>query len=499
MPENLPLPAAGRVYSAGLPFVSSWTWAFNLEAGVMDAEGGFWAHLGFGPRDGIKTGDFLRLVHRKDLGGVMRVFRELESGDAERREAEWRMMSAAGEWKWLRAMGGTVERGADGAARTLAGSVTAIDREKALGAALRQSEAVVSAIFRSAPDPMMFFLDDLTVARVNRPAIELTERVLGQGLAPGTNLLDYPLMREFKPFLDELDGALSGATFTVEREFQLPGRPAGWFEGTFSPVYDAEGESIGATAILRSVTQQKLMERARLQAMRLEGLGLMAGGVAHDFRNLLTAALGNTQLAELQVNDERVKENLAEARGAMLRAAEMVNQLLAFSGQRGAAAQAVELPGLVEEMVRYVGQMPGAGVPIRTEFGETPVVEGDPVQLRQVLLNLVLNAVEATRDSGTGVTVRTGVIAGRDGMARPWLLEPRNAERYGFVEVADDGAGMEPETLGRIFDPFFTTKETGSGLGLASVLGTVQRHGGTISVQSEAGSGSTFTVILPGR
>jgi signal transduction histidine kinase len=154
---------------------------------------------------------------------------------------------------------------------------------------------------------------------------------------------------------------------------------------------------------------------------------------------------------------------------------------------------------MVEEMVRYAGQMPGSPVPIRTELGETPVVEGDPIQIRQMLLNLVLNAVEATRDVGTLVTVRTGTITGVDEFPRLWLFEPRRAERYCVVEIADDGPGMDPETLGRIFDPFFTTKETGNGLGLASVLGTIQSHSGAISVESEPGRGSTFTVVFPAR
>lgn len=499
MPEKPPLPTAGRVYPSGLPFISSWTWAFDLGRGLMDAEEGLWAHLGFGPRDGISPGDFLRLVHRKDIGNVMRAFRDLEGGNGDRGEAEWRMMSATGEWKWFRGIGTVVERAADGTARQLAGSVTAIDREKAGASELRRAEAVVSALFRSSPDPMLFVLDDLTIAKVNRPMVQLTERVLGQAFAPGTNLLDYPLMREFKPFVDELDVALSGATFTVEREFQLPGRPAGWFEGAFSPVYDDDGESIGATIILRSVTQQKLIDRARLQAAKLEGLGLMAGGIVHDFRNLLTAALGNTELAALATEDAAVRENLAEARGAMLRAAEMLNQILAFANPRGSSVQEVRIPPMVEEMVRYAGQMPGSPVPIRTELGETPVVEGDPIQIRQMLLNLVLNAVEATRDAGTLVTVRTGTITGVDEFPRLWLFEPRRAERYCVVEIADDGPGMDPETLGRIFDPFFTTKETGNGLGLASVLGTIQSHSGAISVESEPGRGSTFTVVFPAR
>lgn len=175
----------------------------------------------------------------------------------------------------------------------------------------------------------------------------------------------------------------------------------------------------------------------------------------------------------------------------------MVNQLLAFAGQNQAAPRAVDVSALVTEIARYARRIPGARAAIGEELAsDLPPIVADPMQLRQVVLNLVVNALDATRESGSRVTVRTRLAAGIEPGEGP-VLQGQPASRYLVIEVEDDGPGIDEPARHRIFDPFFTTKPNGHGLGLATVIGAVRAHKGTLAVRSEPGQGARFTVYLP--
>jgi signal transduction histidine kinase len=243
------------------------------------------------------------------------------------------------------------------------------------------------------------------------------------------------------------------------------------------------------------------LEEQLRHAQKLESLGLLAGGVAHDFNNLLTGILGNASLAMESIAPESdVRAMLQGVVKAAERAADLTRQLLAYAGKGKFIIQRVD----VSSLVRDISELIRSSVPRTVELDlnlayDLPPVEGDPGQIQQLVMNLILNAVEATGDRYGVVRIctRRRELRSRDltSRFRPDVPEPG---LYVEIEVSDKGCGMSEDVKSQIFDPFFTTKFTGRGLGLAAALGIARGHKGAIRVDSREGIGSTFTVLLPG-
>jgi nitrogen-specific signal transduction histidine kinase/CheY-like chemotaxis protein len=251
----------------------------------------------------------------------------------------------------------------------------------------------------------------------------------------------------------------------------------------------------------RAERQRQELEAQVLHSQKLESLGVMAGGIAHDFNNLLTGILGNVGLAQMQhEGDGPVRERLDQVERAALRATELTNQMLAYSGRGRSRVEVLDLEAVVRDMVHLLETVLSKKAVLRFELGDDrPILRGDPAQVRQIVMNLLTNASESLGSEAGTITVRTGRIeAGADELAQGYLQEGLAPGPYVMLEVADDGCGMDRETVERIFDPFFTTKFAGRGLGLAAALGIVRAHGGTIRVESEPGAGTCFRVLFPG-
>ena len=254
-----------------------------------------------------------------------------------------------------------------------------------------------------------------------------------------------------------------------------------------------------------SEAEEQSAERARLEARmrhkeKLESLGLLAAGVAHDFNNLLVGIMGNADLALMELRPglaaygkvERIKETAR-------RAADLVGQLQAYSGEEVFAPQRLVLRDTIDEIRTLLESSVSKKTSLRFEHADhVPEVRADSRQLRQVLVNLVSNASEALEGESGTVGVVTGAadldIADLDDLLADPDLEPG---LYAWLEVTDSGSGFDDEVRERLFDPFFSTRPTGSGLGLASVLGIVRAHRGAIRVSSTPGGGATFRVFLP--
>jgi PAS domain S-box-containing protein len=269
----------------------------------------------------------------------------------------------------------------------------------------------------------------------------------------------------------------------------------------------ATGEPLRITGTHTDITARKLAEeeagklqRKMQEAQKLESLGVLAGGIAHDFNNLLTVILGNSALARLEpgvsaANLARL-ENVATAAD---RAAELCRQLLAYAGQGSFSIMRLNVNDLVTETTRLLEM--SICKQARLEFALAPAlprIEADASQIRQIIMNLVINASEAVEGKPGAIRLTTHVVV----LPQPGVGDAGSATMvapgdYVCMEISDSGAGMTPEVLARIFDPFFSTKFTGRGLGLAAVLGIVRTHGGTLKVQSTPGHGSTFRVYLP--
>ncbi len=263
------------------------------------------------------------------------------------------------------------------------------------------------------------------------------------------------------------------------------------------PHRNLAGEIIGVMGTSIDVTTWRALERRMVDAQRAESLGVLAGGLAHDFNNLLVAVLGNADLALRELREPSPGRVAVEnIRTAGLRAAELIDQLLAYAGQGGTGNTRIEPYALVDELLRIIAPSIPANVRVSLEIPMKLAVRGDPAQLRQVMLNLFNNARDAVRETGGTVTMRAEAIK-HDGAPHPDDVMTAPAGMFVVLEVADTGPGMDAETRRHVFEPFFTTKQAGHGLGLAAVLGIVRAHGGGIRVSSTPGSGARFQVMWP--
>lgn len=280
-----------------------------------------------------------------------------------------------------------------------------------------------------------------------------------------------------------------------------------WVTAMGRPFDDLTGEFAGYVGSCYDITDRKRAEEERRnlegkikQTQKLESLGVLAGGIAHDFNNLLTGILGHADLALMELlPDSPAYDSIGHIETAARRAAELTKQLLAYSGKGRFVVSPVNLSTLVEEMGHLLEVSISKKCLIKYQFAvDLPAVDADATQLRQVAMNLIINASEAIGGQSGAITVRTGTVAcDRAYLAKTYLDENLPEGTYVFLEVADTGCGMSEATRARIFDPFFTTKFTGRGLGLAAVLGIVRGHRGAIQVDSEPGRGTTFRVLLP--
>ena len=269
-------------------------------------------------------------------------------------------------------------------------------------------------------------------------------------------------------------------------------------EESVAPVSDASGAVIGVVSICRDPTGRWELEGRWRQAQKMEAIGRLAGGVAHDFNNQLTVITAYAQqlVSGLQEGDRLSKGASAIKRSAD-RAVALTQQLLAFSRRQLLAPRLLDVNALLGNMERVLGQIAGGGIELVTELGDGAApVNVDPLQLEQAILNLVANARDAMPDGGI-LTIRTAVVdLDRDFVRLHVGLQPG---RYAMLSVSDTGCGMDADTQSHLFEPFFSTKPRGQGkgLGLATTYGFVKQSDGYIWAGSSPGGGSTFTLYLP--
>jgi signal transduction histidine kinase/CheY-like chemotaxis protein len=250
----------------------------------------------------------------------------------------------------------------------------------------------------------------------------------------------------------------------------------------------------------RAEDERRALEVRMQQAQKLESLGVMAGGIAHDFNNLLMAILGNLEIAaDTLPETSPLRRPLAAAEKASLKAADLTRQMLAYSGKGRFVIERINLGQTVREMSQMLEASISKKATLRLVLPpDLPPIAADAAQLRQVIVNLVSNASEALGDRSGDITISTGVSAcTRDDLSDRWLHQDLPEGLYVSFSVADTGCGMDKATLSRVFDPFFSTKFTGRGLGLPAVLGIARGHRAAVTVDSEAGRGTTIRIRFP--
>ncbi len=307
----------------------------------------------------------------------------------------------------------------------------------------------------------------------------------------GRSMLDlYPGIEQ-TPMFRTLERCMRQRTSArMENHFTYPDGQDAWFELRFRPVPE------GLVVLSIDITARKALEARVQQSERLDAAGRMAAGLAHDFGNLLTAIQGSISLALRRTSTDAIQRDLELARGAADRAEALVAQLMAFCRRREVEPRPLALVERIEGFSALLATAVGSCYPLSLSLEPTPAVLIDPGAFEQVLLNLVVNAADATPGGGP-ITIRTGdVIFERETHFGPVSLPPG---RYASLTVTDVGTGMAPDVAARIFEPFFTTKgeSEGTGLGLSSCYGIVCQAAGAIAVCSEPGQGSSFSVYLP--
>ncbi|MDD5556123.1 MAG: response regulator [bacterium] len=278
---------------------------------------------------------------------------------------------------------------------------------------------------------------------------------------------------------------------TLVRESMVGNRS---FTATFTPIVDAAYVNIYAA----DVTEHRRIEQQLLQLQKLEAVGTLAGGLAHDFNNILSGIIGYITLVRSRVaRDGEARADLDTMEKLAWRGSDLTNSLLAFARKSEYHPDVLDINKVVEEVLKVVGRTAGGRVKMENGLDPgLPRVLGDKGQCHQVIMNLCLNACDAMPEGGT-LSIRTSAATPSGEFRR---THPRmKAGPHVRVSIADTGIGMDRETLDRIFEPFFTTKTMGRGrgLGLSMVSGIVERHGGGIDVESEQGKGSTFHIFLP--
>jgi len=257
----------------------------------------------------------------------------------------------------------------------------------------------------------------------------------------------------------------------------------------------------------RELTQQRKLEQERQsferrigETQRLESLGVLAGGIAHDFNNLLTGILGHASLGRAEIMaDSPLNAHFEEIEIASRSAANLCQQMLAYAGKGRFVVKPHNLSQLVSQSAHLLHISLTRHAELRFQLASTlPLVQADATQIQQIVMSLVINASEAIGQRAGLITLTTGLIQPDASTFSGCPYAPEEpAATYVFLEVRDNGSGMSPDVMARIFEPFFTTKFAGRGLGLAATLGIVRSHSGALRVQSNPGSGSTFTLYLP--
>lgn len=294
------------------------------------------------------------------------------------------------------------------------------------------------------------------------------------------------------------------ATYRLEKRYIHKSGTIVWADVSTTMLYDEQGAPLHLITSILDITQSKRAEEAKLQlekqflhAQKLESLGVLAGGIAHDFNNILTVIICNCSL--LQQRPLMALEILPEIEIAAQRAADLCRQMLIYAGKAQPVPTKIDMKTLVGEMVSMLKAIIKENVVIAPDYSsDIPAIIADASQIRQVIMNLIINASEAIGEKQGEIFVS---LVNR-------FIQPEQAEtdhlgkiiptgQYICIQITDSGCGMDEETRLRIFEPFYTTKFTGRGLGMSAVLGIITAHKGALQFTSQPGQGSTFKVYLP--
>ncbi len=479
----------------------------NVQTGDCIVSPEYALMLGYDPAEFHETNAAWReRLHPDDRERVYAAYADYVAGRRDDYRVEFRQRTKDGRWIWVLSLGSLVARSPDGQPLRMLGTHTDITERKNVEQALATTTELLERTGE--------------IAKVGGWELDLRTMQLFWSL-------ETCRLHEVEPLVaPTLDDAINfyapearpsiraavqaGIEHGTPWDFELPlitakGRSI-WVRAHGIAVWE-DGKAVRLVGAFQDITaaQQAHAEREQLdrkvqETQKLESLGVLAGGIAHDFNNLLTAILGNASIAQSELPPgSSVQDCLEQITEASLRAADLCKQMLAYSGRGRFVVQKLDLGQLVEQTAQMLQISISKKAVLRFRLEkDLPPIEADATQIRQVIMNLVINASEAIGDVSGVISISTGLTRVDRDYLRGTLMDPDLSEGdYVFLEVSDSGSGMSAETQARIFDPFFTTKFTGRGLGLAAVLGIVRGHKGAMKVYSELGRGTTFKLLFP--
>jgi two-component system cell cycle sensor histidine kinase/response regulator CckA len=389
--------------------------------------------------------------------------------------------------------------GPEGAPAGLVGAMLDITERRQIERALEESEAKIRSIMDNIGIGVALISPGMEVLEMNRmmrqwfPHVQLHELPVCHQVfndPPRGQVCDHcPTYRTLQ------DGQVHEATTQTERDGGLVD-----FRIIASPICNAAGEVLAAIELVEDITEKLSLESQLRQAQKMEAVGRLAGGVAHDFNNMLSVILGYAELALYKLDASHpVHAKLEQIRDAARRSTDIIRQLLAFARKQTIAPQMLDLNEAVEGILKMLRRLIGEDIDLvwRSDSGLWPV-KMDPTQIEQILANLCVNARDAIQGVGK-ITIETSNVH----LDKAYCEDHPGFKpgRYAMLAVSDDGCGMESDTLDKIFEPFFTTKGVGrgTGLGLSTVYGIVKQNDGFINVYSENEKGTTFRIYIPGH
>ena len=406
---------------------------------------------------------------------------------------EYRIITKGGRTRWIRHICRAIYK--DGEFLGIRGSNIDITEKKALGKSLFEKNEALSVTFESIGDGVIATDISGRITLLNRVAEEITgwgqDEAMKRPLQEVFNVIDEKTGEPCENSVEKVirSGLIVGLANHTVLITKDGDRRA--IEDSGAPIKGRDNQVTGVVLVFRDVTEKRKVEEELLKIERLESIGLLAGGIAHNLNNLLTAILGNISLARMYTEGgSKAVPRLDAAEKASLRAKELAGQFLTFTKGGTPVKEIVSIAGILKESAAFALQ--DANVSCAFDIGkDIPSVEAYPGQISQVINNIMINANQAIPNGRViKVTCKKVDISEADGLP----LKPGD---YVKISISDEGTGLPEDNLKKIFDPYFATKEKGNGLGLPTSLSIVKHHGGHISVESQVGKGSTFNIFLP--
>lgn len=470
----------------------------DLNSRYVSVNSAYQAMLGYTERE-FQAMSCLDITCDEDVAICSTMLSELLGGKRSHIKAEKRVRRKDGSLIWVRVNESLVP-GTDTTSPFLLAFVEDATEQKRAEEALQRTELLCKEILNNVPE-CVFALDILSDFRfkfawfnqaeektVGFSSAEVAGRFVEDVLAPD---VAAKVTRHYRQCLE------SGILTEYEDELDLPtGRH--YFHTSLIPLRDAEGHIYRIVGCCNDLTEIRRAQEQLLVRQKLESLGVLAAGIAHDFNNLLGSILTNAELAETQLSAScAAVEEIQTIKTVAIRAAEIVRELIVYSGQDQGDLEPTDVSRLVEEMLQLLRVSISKRAVLKTVLDkELPAVRANPAQIRQVLMNLIVNASESFGDKDGLINISTSLVDGSEDLARGGDMQLPQS-KYVRLQVSDTGCGIAEDARARIFDPFFTTKFAGRGLGLAVVQGIVRAHGGSMDVRSAPGQGTTFSIVLP--